>query len=201
VEPEVVEITRRAARRFTGAGVTVEEAHPDFAEAHECFQVLRAHAFAMTLGAVLEKHRNMLKPEVVWNVELGLNLTSAQIRRAERQRAEMMARAARFFQIYDLLLCPTTVVAPFPIGEPYVSSVNDVRLETYIDWLAIAYAITLIGSPALSLPCGFTRDGLPVGLQMVAPPNADGFLLAAARILERELALNTDRPVLPNQDH
>jgi amidase len=201
VEPEVVEITRRAARRFTGAGVTVEEAHPDFAEAHECFQVLRAHAFAMTLGAVLEKHRNMLKPEVVWNVELGLNLTSAQIRRAERQRAEMMARAARFFQIYDLLLCPTTVVAPFPIGERYVSSVNGVRLETYIDWLAIAYAITLIGSPALSLPCGFTRDGLPVGLQMVAPPNADGFLLAAARILERELALNTDRPVLPNQDH
>ena len=151
----------------------------------------------MTLGAVFEKHRDMLKPEVVWNVELGLKLTSAQIVRAERQRAEMMARAARFFRLFDLLLCPTTIVAPFPIGERYVSSVNGVAFATYIDWLAIAYAITLIGSPSLSLPCGFTRDGLPVGLQLVAPPNADGFLLGAARKLEQELGLETNRPVLP----
>jgi amidase len=197
VAPEVVEITRRAAHRFADSGVIVEEAHPDLAEAHECFQVLRAHGFAMTLGAVFEQHRDMLKPEVVWNVELGLKLTSAQIVRAERQRAEMMARAARFFRLFDLLLCPT--IAPFPIGERYVSSVNGVAFATYIDWLAIAYAITLIGSPSLSLPCGFTRDGLPVGLQMVAAPNSDGFLLAAGRTLERELALKTDRPVLPRR--
>jgi amidase len=197
VEPEIAEITRRAAHRFAEAGVVVEEAHPDLAEAHDCFRVLRAHGFAMMLGPLLAKHRAALKPEVIWNVEVGLALTSAEIVRAERQRAEMMQRAQRFFLDYDLLLCPTTIVAPFPVEERYVAAVGGHAFDTYIDWLAIAYAVTLIGSPALSLPCGFTGRGLPVGLQMVAPPNADGFLLGAAHALERILDGGTGRPVLP----
>ena len=197
VEPEIAEITRRAAHRFAEAGVLVEEAHPDLAEAHDCFRVLRAHGFAMTLGPLLAKHRAALKPEVIWNVEVGLALTSAEIVRAERQRAEMMQRAQRFFLDYDLLLCPTTIVAPFPVEDRYVAAVGSHAFETYIDWLAIAYAVTLIGSPALSLPCGFTGRGLPVGLQLVAPPNADGFLLGAAHALERILGGGTGRPVLP----
>jgi amidase len=195
VEPEIVDITRRAAYRLAEVGIVVEEAHPNLAEAHECFGILRAHGFAMTLGPLLAKHRRLMKPEVVWNVELGLALTSAEIVRAERQRAEMTQRAQSFFLDYDLLLCPATIVAPFPIEDRYVASVNGHAFETYIDWLAIAYAITLIGSPALSLPCGFTGNSLPVGLQMVAPPNADGFLLGAAYTLERILGLHTERPI------
>jgi amidase len=197
VDPELVEITRRAAYRLRDVGVVVVEAHPDLTEAHECFRVLRAHGFAMTLGPLLEKHSGLMKPEVVANVERGLALTSGEIVRAERQRAEMTQRAQRFFLDYDLLLCPATIVPPFPIGDRYVASVNGHTFETYIDWLAIAYAITLICSPALSLPCGFTRVGLPVGLQMVGPPNADGFLLGVAYTLESILDLNTERPLTP----
>ena len=197
VDPQVADITRRAALRLAEAGVIVEEAHPDLAEAHESFQVLRAQSFATSLGALVEKYHDRLRPELVWNIEKGLRLTLAQVMRAEHQRAAMTARAVAFFDRYDLLLCPATIVPPFPVGERYVKSCNGVRFDTYVDWLAIAYAITLVCAPALSLPCGFTRDGLPVGLQIVAAPNGDGRVLAGARLLETILGLGTVRPVEP----
>jgi amidase len=177
--------------------VIVEEAHPNLAEAHATFQALRAKGFAIAHGELLARRRDQLKPEVIWNTEAGLRLTMPEIAAAEHRRAEMAARAARFFETYDLLLCPATIVPPFPVGERYVKSCNGVTFDTYIDWLAIAYAITLIGSPSLSLPCGYTAEGLPVGLQIVAPPNADGRVLAGARKLEQILALDTLRPIEP----
>jgi amidase len=201
VDPQIADITRRAALRFAEAGVPVEEAHPDFSKAHECFQVLRAQSFAMSLGAHLEKHRDKLKPEVIWNIERGFGLTVAKVARAEQQRAEMTAGAIKFFESYDLLLCPATIVPPFPIGERYVKACNGVKFETYVDWLAIAYAITLACAPALSLPCGFTHEGLPVGLQVVAAPNADWRVLAGARLLEEILGLNTGAPIEPKDSN
>ena len=197
VDPRVVEIARRAALRLAESGVIVEEAHPNLAEAHATFQVLRAKGYAISLGGLLARHRDQLKPEVVWNIEAGLRLTMTEIAVAVHRRAEMASRATKFFETYDLLLCPATIVLPFPVEERYVKSCNGVTFETYIDWLAIAYAITLIGSPSLSLPCGHTPEGLPVGLQIVAPPNADGRVLAGARGLEQILALDTLRPIEP----
>jgi amidase len=197
VDPEVIEITRRAAMSLIGVGIIVEEAHPDLAEAHDSFQVLRAQNFALSLGGLLETHRDQLKPEVVWNIEKGFRLSVADIVRAEHQRAVMTSRAVKFFDSYDLLLCPATIVPPFPIGERYVKACNGTNFETYVDWLAIAYAITLVCSPALSLPCGFTREGLPVGLQLVAAPNGDGRVLALAKLLEDILGLKTSVAIEP----
>ena len=162
------------------------------------FQVLRPHTMALSLGSLLESHRDKLKPEVIWNIEKGLGLQTSEIVRAEHRRATMMSRAVRFFETYDLLLCPATIVPPFPIGERFVAACNGVRFETYVDWLAIAYAITLVCSPALSLPCGYTGEGLPVGLQVIAAPNADGRVLAGAKVLEDLLGLNTLVPIAPN---
>ena len=198
VDPEVADITRQAAMSLAAAGVIVEEAHPELSEAHEAFQVLRAHTMVLSMGALLESHRDKLKPEVVWNIEKGLGLRAADLVRAEHQRAAMTARAVRFFETYDLLLCPATIVPPFPIGERSVAACNGVAFETYVDWLAIAYAVTLVCAPALSLPCGYTRDGLPVGLQVVAAPNLDGRVLAGAKLLEDILALDTLAPIEPN---
>ncbi len=194
VDPEVAEITRRAAFRLTEAGVIVEEAHPDFAQAHASFRVLRAQSFAVSFAHLLAAHADKLKPEIVWNIEQGLALSMADIVEAEHQRAAMMNRAQTFFESYDLLLCPATIVAPFPVEERYVKECAGVTFETYFDWLAIAYAITLACSPALSLPCGHTRLGLPVGLQIVAAPHADARVLAGARLLEEILALGTAQP-------
>ena len=159
---------------------------------------MRAHHFVTSLGTLFESHRDKLKPDVIWNIEKGLGLTTADIVRAEHQRASMTSRAAKFFETYDLLLCPATIVPPFPVGERTVTACNGVRFETYVDWLAIAYAVTLVCAPALSLPCGHTREGLPVGLQIIAAPNADGRVLAGAKFLEDILDLKTLVPIEPN---
>ena len=198
VDPEVADITRRAAMSLVAAGVIVDEAHPDLNEAHDSFGVLRAHHFVISMGSLLESHRDKLKPDVIWNIEKGLGLRAIDLARAEHQRAAMMSRTSKFFETYDLLLCPTTIVPPFPVGERYVTSCSGVAFETYVDWLAIAYAITLVCAPALSLPCGHTRDGMPVGLQVVAAPNQDGRVLAGAKLLETILALHTLVPIEPN---
>ena len=197
VDPEVAAITRKAAQRFAGAGAIVEEAHPDLREAHECFHVLRAFDFAVSKAALLRSHRDLLKPEVIWNIEQGLKLSVEQLERAEAQRVAMTARTLEFFKTYDLLLTPATIVAPFPIENRYVAECAGHQFDNYVEWLAIVYAITLACCPALSLPCGFTASGLPVGLQLVAAPRGEARLLAGARVLEDLLGVRGTTPIDP----
>ena len=197
VDPEVAAITRKAAARFAEAGVIVEEAHPDLSEAHECFHVLRAFDFAMSKEKLLREKRDLLKPEVIWNIEEGLKLTVTQLARAEAQRVAMTARTIAFFKNHDLLLAPATIVPPFPIENRYVAECAGKTFDNYVEWLGIVYAITLVCCPALSLPCGFTASGLPVGLQVVAPPRGEAQLLAGARVLEDILGLRGTTPIDP----
>jgi amidase len=197
VDPEVAAITRKAASRFAEAGVIVEEAHPDLREAHECFHVLRAFDFAITKAALLRSKREHLKPEVIWNIEEGLKLSVEQLERAEAQRLAMATRTLEFFKSYDLLLTPATIVAPFPIENRFVAECAGKTFDNYVEWLGIVYAITLACCPALSLPCGFTGSGLPVGLQMVAAPRGEARLLAGARVLEDILGLRGTTPIDP----
>ena len=199
VDPEVAEICRAAASRFEELGASVDEAHPDLHEAHDTFQVLRARGFALKLGSLYQESPELLKPEVRWNIERGLALSVADLDRAERQRAAMYARTVEFFGRYDLLLTPATIVAAYPLDERYLEACNGHTFDTYIDWLAIAYAITLVACPALSLPCGFTREGLPVGLQVVGAPRADDRVLAGARALEAVLGVSALTPLDPRQ--
>ncbi|MEM0943696.1 MAG: amidase family protein, partial [Pseudomonadota bacterium] len=190
VDPEVAAITQAAARRFEALGVVVEEAHPDFTGAHEAFQTLRAVGFATSHLDHYENHRDKLKPDVVWNIEKGLELTGRDIARAQRLRTEITANLVAFFERYDLLLCPATIVPPYTVEARTVEACAGQTFETYIDWLAIVFAITLTSAPALSLPCGFTADGLPVGLQMVGPLRGEAGLLSQAAALEAELTLD-----------
>ena len=197
VDPEVAAITRAAAARFAEAGAEVEEAHPDLSEAHECFQVLRAFDFAVSKAKLLREKRALLKPEVIWNVEKGLKLSVEELERAEAQRVAMTRRTLKFFETYDLLLTPSTIVAPFPVEDRYVAECAGRKFDNYVEWLAIAYAITLVCCPALSLPCGFTRENLPVGLQIVGPPRAEARVLAGAKALEDILGLKGKTPIDP----
>ncbi|MGP8122362.1 MAG: amidase [Xanthobacteraceae bacterium] len=197
VDPEVAAITRKAAQAFERAGVIVEEAHPDLREAHDCFQTLRAFDFAVGLAPLLRQHRDLLKPEVIWNIEKGLQLTVEQIEKAATQRVVLTRRALAFFESYDLLLAPATIVAAFPVEQRYLAECAGHKFESYIDWLAIVYAITLTCCPALSMPCGLTRQGLPVGLQIIAAPRAEARLLAGARLLEGLLDTPVKTPIDP----
>jgi amidase len=199
VDPEVAAITRKAAARFVEAGAIVEEAHPDLREAHECFHVLRAFDFAISRGALLRTKRDLLKPEVIWNIEEGLKLSVEQLERAEAQRLAMTSRTLEFFRTYDLLLTPATIVPPFPIEQRYLAECNGKKFDNYVEWLGIVYAITLVCCPALSLPCGFTASGLPIGLQIVAAPRAEAQLLAGAKLLEDVLGMRGTTPIEPRK--
>jgi amidase len=196
VAPRVAELVLAAARKLEAEGVIVEEAHPDLRETRECAQTLRALSYA-NMKPLLDAHRDLLKPEVVWNIERGLKITGAEIARAEAQRGEMFRRMRTFFETYDLLLCPTTIVPPFPVEQRYVAECDGVKLNTYVDWLMIVHAITLAACPAISIPCGFTTDHLPVGLQIVAPGRGEAKLLAGARFIEQVLGFGAITPIDP----
>jgi amidase len=197
VDPRVRDLCEAAARRFEDMGVTVEEAAPDFSEAIDCFQVLRAHLFAADHAGHLAEHRELLKDDVVWNIEQGLSLTGEEIAAAEAARIRIMAGMLAFLDRYDLFLCPTAVVPPFEVETRYVEEVNGQRFEHYFHWLAITFAITLTACPAASVPAGLTDDGLPVGLQIVGPPRGEAALLAAAHRLDEETGHSSRLPVTP----
>ena len=201
VDREVRRITREAAQQFEKAGARVEEAHPDVSDASSIFQTLRAQSYAIGMRDLMRDHRDALKPEVIWNTEKGLALSMADVVHAELARTALMQRVSRFFERYDVLLCPATIVPPFPVEERAVMSCEGKSFETYVDWLLIVAVATLAGCPALSLPCGFTKDGLPVGLQMIGPANGEAKLLVAAHHLEMILDLKTDRPIEPRVTH
>jgi amidase len=197
VDPEVAAITAKAAQGFSELGARVEEAHPDFSGLHECFQTLRAYDFFMRKAVLLREHRDLLKPEVIWNIEKGFKIDLNELERAENARVALAARYLAFFDTYDLLLTPATVVAPFPIEHRYVAEVNGHTFANYVEWLAIAYAITVSCGTALSLPCGFTRENLPVGLQIAGPPRSEARILAAAKKMEDVLGLTGTTPIEP----
>jgi amidase len=197
VDAEVATVCRRAAMRFGELGAEVVDGAPDLGSATEAFTALRAAQFAATKAPLLERHRDLLKPEVIWNIEHGCRLDAGAIGRAERQRGALQRGMAEFLENHDLLLCPAAIVPPFPCGTRFIEALNGHRFPSYIDWVAITYAITLSGCPALALPCGFTASGLPVGLQLVGPPRGEAKLLAAAALLEDLLGVALRAPIDP----
>lgn len=197
VDPQVAAITRAAAQALAKEGVTVEEAHPDMSGAHECFHVLRAHGFAIAHGPIIEQHRKHSKPDLLWNIEAGLKLSADEVVRAHRTRAKLARNLDEFLQRYDLLLTPATITAAFPVEQTYLAECDGQQFGNYVLWLAIAYAITLCGAPAISIPCGFTSNKLPVGLQVVARTNDDARALAGAAFIERILGVMPKAPIEP----
>ena len=197
VDPEVAQICERAAMRFSELGAIVEHDHPDFSGLQEVFQVHRAMSYAASFGPLLEANRAIFKPEIVWNVEKGLALTADEIMSALVTRSQIYERAQRFFAQTDLILTPATVVPPYPVEQRFVERIGDYKFSNYIEWCSIAYAFTVIGAPALSIPCGFTQSGLPVGLQIVAAPRQEARLLSAALAFEELAGICTQLPIDP----
>ena len=197
VDKEVATICERALRHFAEMGVMVEEAEPDLHDAIEIFQTLRATKFAAERAELLRTHRDKLKPEVVWNIEKGLRLDGEAIGRAEIARGALYDRVCRFFERYDLLVCPTAIVPPFDVDVRYVEEVDGVRFDNYVAWIGITFALTLTACPVVSVPAGFTTKGLPVGLQIMAPPRADAAALAAAELLEQVSGIAKRLPIDP----
>jgi len=184
VDPEVAQLCERAAQRLTEIGAEVDNGCPDFSDTFEAFQVLRANLLAGWRSDLLEAHRSELCPEIIWNIEKGLNQGGADVARAERVRTQLYRRVGAFFQEYDLLACPTVSLPPFPVSERFPKP-NDGQEHSYIDWMYLTFVLTLTGCPVISVPIGTTKDGRPVGLQLMGRPRADHEVLSAAHLLER----------------
>ncbi|HKQ74223.1 MAG TPA: amidase [Blastocatellia bacterium] len=196
VEPVVNEICDTARSVFVNLGCLVDDGQPDFAAADEIFQTLRAWLFAETRGDDFKLHRSLMKDTVAWNIEKGLNLSGPDISRAEAKRTELYHRVREFMERYEFLVLPVSQVAPFPVEVEWVEEINGVKMESYIDWMATCYAITLTGLPAISVPCGFTKDGLPIGLQIVGRRHCDFDVLQLAFAFEQATHYGRIRPAV-----
>jgi amidase len=194
VEPVVEEVCGAARSTFAALGCQVEDGEPDFRDADEIFQVLRAWSYAQTRGEDLKQHRDLIKDTVVWNIEKGLKLTTVDVARAEAKREELCARVRKFMERYEFLLLPVSQVAPFPVEVDWVREINGTRMETYIDWMATCCAITVTGLPAISVPGGFTKDGLPIGLQIVGRHQREFDVLQLAFAFEQATQHGKTRP-------
>ena len=197
VGPEVAEICRAGATRFAEAGAIVEESTPDFSGALDTFQTLRASAFVVNRAPLLEKHRDKMKPEMIWNIEKGMAQSSGDLSIALRERGALYQRVAAWFEDYDVLACPAAIVPPFDVDMRYVERVGAYEFANYVDWLYITFAITLTGCPAISVPIGFTASGLPVGLQLVGRPRSEAELLSFAARLEEIVDVSPVAPIDP----
>jgi len=197
VDSTVRTIARSAAAAFESLGATVEDAQPDLHDAVDTFQVLRAALFAAEHAQHLQDHRDALKPEVIWNIEKGLALTADDIGRAEIAQSALYHRVVSFFDTYDILICPTVIVPPFDAHVRYIEDVDGVHFDNYIEWISITFAISLTGCPAISVPAGFTEDGLPVGVQIVGRPRGEAAVLAAAHLLDNTTGISSRLPIDP----
>jgi amidase len=195
VEPEVARVLARARETLAAAGAAVADAEPDLAGADEAFGVLRAVMMAGRYGALLETARDQVKDTLIWNIEQGLALTGPQVAAAHRQHSEVFGRMKAFLRGYDVLAAPTVQVAPFPVEQEWVTAINGIPQPTYIDWLRSCSRITVTGHPAVSVPAGFTAEGLPVGLQLAGRYGTDDRLLSIAAAVARVLLPQPGRPL------
>jgi amidase len=185
VDGEVAGIAEGATRVFRALGARVEAACPDFSEVPEIVAATRGLSMVALHADKLPRWKSEMQAGLVWNVEQGLALGAQAIARGERLRTVLWQRVRAFMETRDLLILPTAPVKPFPVEQPYPTEIDGKPLDNYIQWANLTYAITLTGLPAISVPCGFTADGLPVGLQIVGRRRQEAAVLRAAAAFER----------------
>jgi amidase len=184
VDDEVAAVVVSSGSLFAGAGASVTDAHPDLSLADDTFRTLRAWHFQAKFGRLLAEHPDAFKASLADNIRAGEPLTGADVARAYAQRTSLAETMRLFFEDHDLLVLPVSQVAPFPADQEFPSAINGRPMSSYLDWMRSAYLITVTGCPAISVPCGTTSDGLPVGIQVVAPHGRDRFLLEVAAAFE-----------------
>lgn len=194
VDPRVTDVLEAQRHVFQSLGCSVEEAEPDFAGADDAFKIWRAWRFELAYGELLSRHRDLMKDTVIWNIEQGRELTGPQLGRAEAGRAALYHRVRTFLETYEYLVLPVNQVPPFEVKQRYVTEICGTPMDSYIDWMKTCYFISATGLPAISVPCGFTVDGLPVGVQIVGRHQADFAVLQLAHAFEQATGFGTRRP-------
>lgn len=194
MDRRVSAVLEKSRSVFADLGCVVEESEPDFSGATEAFETLRAYIYVHRAGPLLRSHRDKLKDEIIWNTEQGLRLTAEQIARAEGLRLQLFHRMRQFLEKHEFLLCPVNQLPPFPIETEWPREIAGVKMGNYLDWMKSCYYITITGHPAISVPAGFTAEGLPVGLQIVGRYRDDFGVLQLAHAFEQATQVGRRRP-------
>lgn len=201
VDLRVSEAVEKQRAVFESIGCAVEDRKPDLTDADEIFKVWRAWRFELAYRELLKTDRHRMKDTVVWNIEAGIKLTGPQIGEAEVKRTRLYHRLREFMEMYEFLVLPVSQVPPFDVKKPYITEINGVKLETYIDWMKSCYFISVTGHPAISVPCGFTSEGLPVGIQIVGRHQDDWGVLQLAHAFEQATGFWKKRPAVADINH
>jgi amidase len=196
VDPAITSVLASSAAAFAELGATVEDDCPDLSGADDVFGTLRAWIFDTNYSDLARRHPDKVKESIRWNAEMGAKLTGADLARAEIAHTKLYERMIAFFERYDVLLAPTTQVLPFPVELEYPTEIGGVPQDNYLEWMRSCTIITPTGCPALSVPGGFTPDGLPVGLQIIGAPRADRRVLEVGHAFEQATAFGSRRPPL-----
>ena len=194
VDSEVLKICQTAMSRFEELGCNVEAAYPDVSGGMESFQVDRAFVFAGLSKMVPRSKWDILPAHIIWNIEKGLKLTIDDFLYASKLRTAVYHRIIDFLTRYDFIALPTSQVPAFDIELDWVREINGQKMETYIDWMASCCIMSTTQLPAISVPCGFTRAGLPVGLQIVGGYKKDFDVLQIAHAFEQVTGYGKIRP-------
>jgi amidase len=194
VDPRVTTAIDAQRQVFVALGCAIDDSEPDFTDADDVFKVWRAWCFELMLGGLPEEQRALVKETVVGEIEAGRGFTGPQLARAERQRTALYHRVRDFMETHEFLILPVNQVPPFDVQQRYVTEINGVPMGTYIDWMRSCYYISAIGLPAISVPCGFTPEGLPVGVQIVGRHQDDFGVLQLAHAFEQATDFWKRRP-------
>jgi amidase len=185
VDRRVHEVIEAQRKKFESLGCVTEDADPDFSGADESFKVFRALSFHQQYGPILTQHRSQMKSTVIQEVETGARITATQIGEAETKRSQLYARVGELMAKYHFLVLPATQVPAFDVKQEYVAEIDGTKMGSYIDWMKSCYFITMTALPAISVPAGFTPEGLPVGIQIVGRHQDDWSVLQMAHAFEK----------------
>ena len=196
VDPRILTVIESRRGVFGELGCDIDEACPDFSDANEVFMTMRAASMAASRAELLRTHRDQMKDTVIWNIEQGMKLTAAEIGAAEIKRAALYERVRKFMETYEFMVFPVSQHPPFDVTQPYLTEVAGVQMDTYIDWMRSCYYITATGHPAISVPCGFTDEGLPVGIQIVGRHQSEFAVLQLAYAFQEATGFWKQRPAV-----
>ncbi len=196
VDDEVATICEQATGTFRKLGARVEHASPDMSDVPEIVRLTRGVAMVARHGERVAKHRGVLQAGLVENTDVGLGLTSSDVARGELMRTALWHRVRAFLSTRDLWITPTAAVPPFPVDQPHAMEIGGKPVGTSMQRSYLTYAFSVLGLPAISIPCGFTRAGLPVGLQLVGRRRQDATVLRAAGAFEKTTPWSEEHPPL-----
>ena len=196
VDSRITETIESQRDVFKDLGCIIENESPDFSDADEIFKTFRAWYYELNLGSLLYQHRDKIKDTVVWNIEAGLKLSGKDLGQAEKKRTKLLYKFQEFMQNYDFLALPVSQVPPFPVEQEFVSEINGIEMDTYLDWMKSCYFISVTGHPAISVPCGFTVEGHPVGIQLVGNHQDDLGVLRLAHAFEKATGFYKNVPAI-----